>query len=154
MFDLISRRRGEGRELSRFREELESLFTRFFDREHSLTRGMTKGEAWSPRLDMSENAKTITVRAELPGCEAEDIDVRVEGRHLTIKGEKGEEKEDKDAHSHRVERTYGFFSRTLELPTDIDADDVEAIYKRGVLKIVLKKTKSDNAKKIKVIHPN
>jgi HSP20 family protein len=153
MFDLISRRRGEGRELPRFREELDSLLSRFFDREHALTRGMAKDEAWSPRLDVSESAKNVTVRAELPGCEAEDIDVRLEGRYLMIKGEKTEEKEAKDVHSHRVERTYGFFSRTIELPADIDAEDVEAIYKRGFLKIVLKKNKSDSAKKIKVVNP-
>lgn len=153
MFDLIARRRGEGRELTRFREELESLFTRFFDREHSLLRGTAKDEAWLPQADMRESGKTITVQAELPGCEAEDIDVGIEGRHLTIKGAKTEEKEEKDTQSHRVERAFGLFSRTLELPADIDTDDVEAIYKRGVLKIVLKKTKSDNTKKIKVINP-
>ena len=150
MFDLIPRRKGEGRELVRFREELETLFNRFFDRDVPLVRGLWKDDAWTPRLDVSENNSAVTVKAELPGCEAENIDVRLEGRYLTIKGEKKTEKEEKDAHSHRVERAFGFFSRTIELPTEVVLEDVEAAYKKGVLTVVLKKAKVNGAQKIKV----
>ena len=101
-------------------------------------------------MDVSESESAVTVKAELPGCEAENIDVRLEGRRLTIKGEKKDEKEDKEANLHRVERAYGFFSRSIELPVEVDAKDVAATYKKGVLTVVLKKSKSTAAKKIKV----
>lgn len=150
MFDQKSKRKGEGRELVRFRDELDTLFSRFFDMDFPLVRSFFREDAWTPRMDVSESESAVTVKAELPGCEAENIDVRLEGRRLTIKGEKKDEKEDKEANLHRVERAYGFFSRSIELPAEVDAKDVAATYKKGVLTVVLKKTKSTAAKKIKV----
>jgi HSP20 family protein len=150
MFDQKSKRKGEGREVVRFRDELDTLFNRFFDMDFPLVRSFFREDAWTPRMDVSESESAVTVKAELPGCEAENIDVRLEGRRLTIKGEKKDEKEDKEANLHRVERAYGFFSRSIDLPVEVDAKDVAATYKKGVLTVVLKKTKSTAAKKIKV----
>jgi HSP20 family protein len=150
MFDQKSKRKGEGRELVRFRDELDTLFNRFFDLDFPSMRSFFREDTWTPRMDVSESESAVTVKAELPGCEAENIDVRLEGRRLTIKGEKKDEKEDKEANLHRVERAYGFFSRSIELPVEVDAKDVAATYKKGVLTVVLKKTKSTAAKKIKV----
>jgi HSP20 family protein len=150
MFDQKSKRKGEGREVVRFRDELDTLFNRFFDLDFPSMRSFFREDTWTPRMDVSESESAVTVKAELPGCEAENIDVRLEGRRLTIKGEKKDEKEDKEANLHRVERAYGFFSRSIELPVEVDAKDVAATYKKGVLTVVLKKTKSTAAKKIKV----
>jgi HSP20 family protein len=150
MFDQKSKRKGEGRELVRFRDELDTLFNRFFDLDFPSMRSFFREDAWTPRMDVSESESAVTVKAELPGCEAENIDVRLEGRRLTIKGEKKDEKEDKEANLHRVERAYGAFSRSIELPAEVEAKDVAASYKKGVLTVVLKKTKSAAAKKIKV----
>jgi HSP20 family protein len=150
MFDQKSKRKGEGRELVRFRDELDTLFNRFFDLDFPSMRSFFREDTWTPRMDVSESESAVTVKAELPGCEAENIDVRLEGRRLTIKGEKKDEKEDKEANLHRVERAYGFFSRSIELPVEVDAKDVAATYKKGVLTVVLKKIKSTAAKKIKV----
>jgi len=150
MFDHKSKRKGEGREVVRFRDELDTLFNRFFDLDFPSMRSFFREDTWTPRMDVSESESAVTVKAELPGCEAENIDVRLEGRRLTIKGEKKDEKEDKEANLHRVERAYGFFSRSIELPVEVDAKDVAATYKKGVLTVVLKKTKSTAAKKIKV----
>ena len=150
MFDLKPKRKGEGRELVKFRDELDNLFNRFFDLDFSSMRSFFREDAWTPRMDVSESESAVTVKAELPGCEPENIDVRLEGRRLTIKGEKKDEKEDKEANLHRVERAYGFFSRSIELPVEVDAKDVAATYKKGVLTVVLKKSKSTAAKKIKV----
>ena len=150
MFDLKSKRKGEGREMVKFRDELDNLFNRFFDLDFPSMRSFFREDAWTPRMDVSESESAVTVKAELPGCEAENIDVRLEGRRLTIKGEKKDEKEDKESNLHRVERAYGFFSRSIELPVEVDAKDVAATYKKGVLTVVLKKSKSTAAKKIKV----
>jgi HSP20 family protein len=150
MFDQKSKRKGEGREVVRFRDELDTLFNRFFDLDFPSMRSFFREDTWTPRMDVSESESAVTVKAELPGCEAENIDVRLEGRRLTIKGEKKDEKEDKEANLHRVERAYGFFSRSIDLPVEVDAKDVAATYKKGVLTVVLKKTRSTAAKKIKV----
>ena len=150
MFDLKPRRKGEGRELVRFRDELDNLFNRFFDMDFPSMRGFFREDAWSPRVDVSESGASVTVKAELPGCDAEDIDVSLEGRRLTIKGEKKEERDEKEGSLHRVERAYGYFSRTLELPAEVETKDVDAKFKKGVLTVLMKKSKSAAAKKIKV----
>lgn len=150
MFDLKPRRKGEGRELVRFRDELDNLFNRFFDMDFPSMRGLFREDVWSPRVDVSESGTAVTVKAEIPGCDAEDIDVSLEGRRLTIKGEKKEERDEKEGSLHRVERAYGFFSRTLDLPAEVEAKDVEAKFEKGVLTVVMKKSKSSAAKKIKV----
>jgi HSP20 family protein len=69
---------------------------------------------------------------------------------LTIKGEKKREKEEKDENYHCMERSYGYFNRTIELPADVDPEKVDASYKKGVLKIELKKTKESEIKKIEI----
>lgn len=150
MFDLKPRRKGEGRELVRFRDELDNLLNRFFDMDFPSMRGFFREDAWSPRVDVSESGTAVTVKAELPGCDAEDLDVNLEGRRLTIKGEKKEERDEKEGSLHRVERAYGFFSRTLDLPAEVEAKDIDAKFQKGVLTVVMKKSKSAAAKKIKV----
>ena len=82
--------------------------------------------------------------------DAKDIDVSLSGRHLTIKGEKKKEKEEKDKNFHRIERSYGSFHRTIELPTEVDESSVKASYKKGVLKIELAKIKGAESKTITV----
>ena len=99
---------------------------------------------------MVDGKGKITVKAEIPGCEAKDIDVKLDGRMLTISGEKKQEKEEKDENFHRVERTYGSFSRMVELPGEVNPEDVDATYKKGVLKLVLKKIRETEAKKIEI----
>jgi HSP20 family protein len=112
--------------------------------------GLRQEEALFPVLDISEGKKEITVKAEIPGVEAGDLDVSLDERTLIIKGKKKQEKEDKDENYHRMERSYGYFRRTVQLPADVDPSKVEASYKKGVLKVVLKKTKESEAKKIEV----
>ena len=150
MFYMKPKPKGEGRELVRFRDELDNLFNRFFELDFPSMRSFFREDAWTPRVDVSETGTTVTVNAELPGCEIENIDVSLEGRRLTIKGEKKDEKEEKEANLHRVERAYGYFSRSIELPAEVEAKDVKATYKKGVLTVVLKKAKSPAAKTIKI----
>ncbi len=128
--------------LEAFRREMDRLFDKFFEvipfSEHEFV----------PSVDISETESDIIVQAEIPGIDPKDLDISLSGRLLTIKGEKKSEHEEKKENYHRIERKYGSFSRTLELPADVDADKVEAVYKDGVLKITLPKT--EIGKKIEV----
>jgi HSP20 family protein len=138
----------ERRELDHFRSEMDSLLDRFFDlAPFSRLRGTSD---WLPAVDVSETDKEVVVQAEIPGMEAKDIDISLNGRILTIKGEKKQVKEEKEKNYHRTERRYGSFSRSFELPADVDTNKVEAKYKDGVLRLSLAKTKEQSLKKIEV----
>ena len=150
MFDLMPWGKRELKDIAGLKRELDSLFNRFFDVSFSERPRVFSKDEWTPRVDVSEGKKEITVKAEIPGCDAKDIHVTLEGRILTIKGEKKKEKEEKDENVHRVERSYGYFSRSMELPAEVDQENVDAAYKKGVLRLVLTKTKETEGKKIEI----
>ena len=135
-------------EIDRLRNEMERLYDRFFDL-RPFRRFTEEGE-WMPSVDVSETAKEIIVNAEIPGVEAKDIDVNLAGDVLTIRGERKREHTEKEENFHRIERSYGSFSRSLQLPSDVDGDKIKASYKKGVLRISLPKTKKTTAKKIEI----
>jgi HSP20 family protein len=105
---------------------------------------------WGPKLDISEGRKNIIVKAEIPGIEAKDLDITIDGRRLNIRGEKKQEQTEEEETYYRIERSYGYFNRTIELPAEADPDKVDASYKNGILKIKLRKTKSSETKIINV----
>jgi HSP20 family protein len=108
------------------------------------------GGTWEPRLDVSETKDTLTIKAELPGIEAKDLEVSVSGDILTIRGEKKQEKEEKDERRHMVERSYGAFARMVRLPAPVAQDQIKANFKNGVLTISLPKTEEAKQKAIPV----
>ena len=136
------------REMDRFRDEIDKMFRDFFAPSPS-SRPYRKGD-WVPAIDMSESEKEIVVNAEVPGMDGKDIDISLNGRVLTIKGERKQKKEEKEKNYHFLECRYGTFSRSFELPADVDSENIKASYKDGVLKINLPKTKTQSAKKIEV----
>ena len=150
MFDLMPWRKRAGSDLVGFKKEMDNLFNRFFEFDFPQSREFTKAGEWALRLDVTESEKQITVKAEIPGCDVGDIDISLEGRRLTIRGEKKEEKEEQEKNYLRVERAHGLFSRTLELPTEVDESAVEATYKKGVLTVVLNKTNPSESRKIEI----
>jgi HSP20 family protein len=101
-------------------------------------------------VDVSETEKEIIVNAEIPGVEAKDIDVNLDGNVLTIKGERKREHEEKEENFHRIERSYGSFYRALRLPTEVDGERIKATYKKGVLRITMPKSKKEAGKKIEI----
>jgi len=106
---------------------------------------------WVPVVDIYEDEKAITLKAELPDMHEKDIDVGVEEGHLTIKGERKFENEEKKENFHRIERRYGSFERTFALPDNVDAENISAKYDKGVLKVVAPKVeRPKNARTIKV----
>lgn len=93
-----------------------------------------------PKVDVSENDTEITVVAELPGMDENNIDVSICKDTLTIKGEKKEEKQDKGDNYYRMERSFGSFCRTIALPADVEIDKTEAKFKNGVLTVKVPKS--------------
>ena len=127
-----------GAGLGRMRHQMERMFDRFFDGEGFELRELG---AWSPKVEISENKDKVTVKAEVPGIEAKDLEIiSDEQRRLTIKGEKKQEREEKGEQYYRSERAYGAFSRTIVLPAAVDASKAEASFKNGVLTITLPKS--------------
>ena len=101
--------------------------------------------ATTPAIDLYEEKDEVVAKAELPGMEKNDIQVNISDHHLTIKGEKKKEEETKEKNFYRAERSYGAFSRSIELPADVEVDKAKASFKNGVLEIHLPKT--EEAKK-------
>lgn len=145
MSDMIPWTSGE---VSRLRQEMDNLFERFFEGFPRL--GITRRMGVTPLIDLSETKDDIIVEAEIPGVDSKDIDISLSGNVLSIKGEKRQEKEDKDEGSHRVERSYGGFSRTLRLPCKVEEEKTTATYEKGVLKIKLPKCQPSKLKRIKI----
>src|SRR5712672_3654360 len=105
---------------------------------------------FAPAVDIYEDEHTITLKLDVPGVEEKDIDVRIQDNTLTVHGERKIEKEEKEENYRRVERQYGSFTRTFNLPTTVDAEKVSANYDKGVLKISLPKKAEAKPKQIKV----
>ncbi len=100
--------------------------------------GFTEGSI-TPQMDVAEDDREITLTAELPGLDEKDVEILLSSNGLTIKGEKKSKQEKKGKDYYRVERSYGSFSRTIPLPEGIDADKVNASFKKGVLTVTVPK---------------
>jgi HSP20 family protein len=134
-------------ELSSFRKETERLWDRFFG-ETPFARTFTA--EWLPSVDVSETKDKLLIKVDLPGLEAQNVNVSVSGDILTIKGEKEKEEEEKDEHYYHCERFCGSFQRLFRLPVNVKADKVDATFDKGVLKITLPKTDEAKKKRIEV----
>lgn len=103
-----------------------------------------------PSTDVTETDKEIEVTAELPGLEDKDVEINYADGVLTIRGEKKAEKEEKNKTRHVIERSYGSFSRTLDLPAGVDPNKIRATINKGVLKVIVEKPAAKEVKKIEV----
>ncbi|GJQ48536.1 small heat shock protein C2 [Candidatus Kuenenia stuttgartiensis] len=135
--------------------EVDRLFDDFFrgfDRFPSLPLKEERFAEFSPKIDVSENDKEIEIIAEVPGMDQNDVEITLRDDVLTIKGEKKQEKEEKDKEYYHVERSYGSFYRSLQLPCEVDQEKVKASFKKGVLKINLPKSgkAQENVRKIEI----
>ncbi len=107
--------------------------------------------AWFPPVDIHEEEDRVVLKAEVPGVNKDDIDIRIEGGTITLRGEKKQEKEVASQKAFRFERFYGSFARSFVLPTSIHADSIKATYKNGVLEVVLPKSEAAKPRKIQVL---
>jgi HSP20 family protein len=135
------------RELSTLQDRLNRLFreSQREGQDESLTTS-----SFAPAVDVYEDEHNFSLKIEVPGIDEKDIDVRLENNTLTVHGERKIEKDEKEENYRRVERHYGSFTRTFNLPTTVDAENVAASYDKGVLKITLPKKAEAKPKQIKV----
>jgi HSP20 family protein len=136
------------REVSRLRREMDRLWEDYFGPGRRALQPLA--EVWLPALDVSESGDKVTIKAEVPGMEAKDIEISMVGDTLTIKGEKKVEKEEKEESYHLVERGYGSFVRSIRMPAPVNADKIEANYKNGVLTITCPKKEEVKPKAIEI----
>jgi len=129
---------------------LDSLlrFDRLFDDE--APQRWSESFGWSPRVDVKEDEKALTVTAELPGVDQKDVNVELKDGVLSISGEKKAQKEEKNETYYRVERSYGSFCRSFYLDEKVDAEKIEAKFKDGVLTLTLPKKPEEQPKKIAI----
>ncbi len=133
------------RELARVQEEMNRALG---DERLQFRAGESVG--WTPACDIYEDGEEIVVRAELAGVEPADVELRFENGVLTLKGERKLEKEARRENYHRLELSYGVFTRAFSMPATIDSDKIRAESKQGVLVIHLPKKPEAKPKSIQV----
>jgi HSP20 family protein len=136
------------RDMMTVQDEMNRLFDDFFGR--PVMRRDWAEAAWCPCVDVSETKDSVVINTEIPGMSKDDVKVSIQDNVLTLSGEKKQEKEEKDANYHRMERSYGSFSRSFTLPTSVKADKVKATYKDGILRIALPKSEEVKPKQIPI----
>ena len=117
-------------------DDASRLFEEFFN-DFPMFPAFQREREWSPSVDVLEKEGKLILRAELPGIDEKDIDLKIEGNVLTLKGEKKLEKEDEKNNYHRMETFYGSFTRSFTLPETVELDKVSADYKNGILTITI-----------------
>ena len=124
--------------LARLRDEMDALFDRFFGQPFGPGERFFEAPVF-PQTDLAESENEVTVTMEVPGVDPKDVSVDVTGHVLTVRGEKRHEKEEQQKDLHYSERHYGAFQRTVELPSYVDPERVDATFKAGVLKVSVAK---------------
>lgn len=134
------------RDLSLLQNRVNKLFS------DTLTQGSGEDafQTWAPAVDIFERGDDLVVSAELPGVKRDEIDVKVEGNVLTLRGERMRDRTISEENYHRVERSYGAFSRSFTLPSNVDPARIEARFKEGVLEVVIPKAEDAKPKRIEV----
>lgn len=135
-------------EFEKVRREMDRIWDSFFE-EKPVKRVRGRRE-WVPSLDISETKGELVVKVDLPGIDPKEMDISLNDDVLTIKGEKKQEKEEKEEGYHLVERNYGSFTRSIRLPKEVQSEKIKAVYKNGVLRITLPKSKEAMRKEIKI----
>jgi HSP20 family protein len=133
------------RELATFQNTLNRVLQTSGASDELLTTG-----SFIPPVDIYEDEHSISLRLEVPGVKESDLDIRMENNTLTVRGERKFETEEKEENFHRIERRYGSFSRSFTLPNTVDAENVKADYKDGLLTIQLSKRAEARPKQIKL----
>jgi HSP20 family protein len=137
------------RELVSLQDQLFRTFNHTWNRDGRREDSSLQG-AWSPLVDVYENTDGIVLKVELPEVNPADVDIQMESNTLTIKGERKLEFADQRDGYHRIERTYGAFSRSFTLPATVDAEHVNAEFKDGVLRVFLPKRAETKPRQIKI----
>jgi HSP20 family protein len=141
------------RDLAGLQDRMNRLFDESF---RGLTRGgaadedWALGGTWAPAVDIYEQEGHIVLKAELPGIDPKDVDIRLENNVLTLRGERKIDNTVQRDNYHRVERAYGSFTRSFTLPSVVDQEHIKADYKDGVLQVTLPKREEAKPKQISI----
>ena len=108
------------------------------------------GGTWAPAVDIYEQEGDIVLKAELPGIDPKNVDIRIENNVLTLRGERKVDQQVKRESYHRVERAYGAFTRSFTLPAVVDQERIKADYRDGVLSVTLPKREEAKPKQINI----
>lgn len=127
-------------------EQVNRLFSDVFERSSQESNLST----WAPAVDIAETEHELVVKADLPGVDPKDLDIRVENNVLTIRGERKFEKKVNDDNYLRVERAYGSFTRSFSLSNTVNSEAIKADYQNGVLSLSIPKREEAKPKQIKV----
>ncbi len=139
------------RELHTVQNEMNRLFNTFFDSSTPSTRsGRSGARRWIPAMDVAETEEHFVLRTDLPGLSESDVKIEVEDNVLTISGERKSEHEQNGKGYHRVERSFGAFSRSLTLPEGVDADAIQANFDSGVLEVQIPKPEQHKPRKVQI----
>ena len=136
--------------------EMESLVDRYNRSRYRLSNAEKDGSEkmavsdWNPLVDVSEDAAAYHIHSELPGVNKDDMQLSVDNQILSIRGKRESKHEEKDKKFHRVERSYGTFSRSFSLPEEADVENIQANFKDGILEVVIPKTERKKVKAIAV----
>jgi HSP20 family protein len=152
-----------------FMKEVEAMslmrmnpFSTLFDLQERLSKAFDEGSlirrgeeelgltGWRPAVDVFEGDDSYVIKAELPEVKREDVKIHLENNRLTISGERRMENEENRHNYHRIERTYGSFSRSFALPSDILPDQIKASFNDGMLKVTVPKTETAKPRTIEI----
>jgi HSP20 family protein len=133
------------RELNALQGEMNRLFNSFFDESNG-----GQGRRWAPAVDLLEREDSLVLKADLPGLGEDDVQIEVRDNVLTIAGERSGEHTDKQNGYYRVERSFGRFSRSLQLPEGVDADRIAASFDKGVLEVTIPKPEQRKPRRIQI----
>jgi HSP20 family protein len=137
------------RELNSLQQEMNRLFSTFFDAPTTGGNGGT-GRRWIPAMDLVETEEHYVLTADLPGLSQEDISLEFDGDVLTLSGERKSEHTERKEGFYRLERATGSFSRSLTLPEGVDPDAVTATFDKGVLEVRIPKPEQRKPKKVSI----
>jgi HSP20 family protein len=135
------------RDLDALQSDMNTFLDRFFDGGSSRISGSRR---WLPALDVTETEADLIVYADLPGMRQDDVDLQIKDDVLTISGERRSDAEENSESYHRVERSFGTFSRALRLPHGVEPDRVRASFTDGVLEVRVPKPREPEATRVQI----
>jgi HSP20 family protein len=137
------------RDLLSLQDRMNRLFEESMTSNKVFEEALTTG-VWSPVVDIYETDTSVILKAELPGMTKDDIAIEINENNLVLKGERKFQKDIKEESYHRIERSYGAFSRSFTLPDTVDRDKVSASFKEGILEITIPKIEGAKPKQIEI----
>ena len=137
------------RELLSLQERMNRLIDQTLSRTHAEGELSATG-AWAPAVDLFESDRFLILKAELPEVNLDDIELRIDEDRLTLRGERRIKEEVSEKQFLRMERAYGPFHRTFDLPTKVDPERVKAEFKRGILTVTMPKRENEKSRQVPI----